>query len=228
MQQKTPDTTIIKTADGSHTLYVPELNEHYHSIHGAINESEHIFIRTGLHQVLKNKNEIAVLEIGFGTGLNAFLTCIEANKMNVKVDYTGIEYYPLNTDKNLQLNYSSLIENNKYDDYFRKIISSEWEKSQVINSFFTLTKVKEDVTIYSPEVDHFDLVYFDAFAPDVQPEMWTEQVFAKLFHSMKNNSIFVTYSSKGVVKRALKSCGFDVVKVPGPKGKREIVSAFKH
>lgn len=223
-----PNRTIIKTADGSHTLYVPELNEHYHSIHGAINESEHIFIRTGLHQVLKNKNKITVLEIGFGTGLNAFLTCIEATKMNATIDYTGIEYFPLTLEKNLQLNYSDLFENNRYDDYFQKIISSEWEKPQVINPFFTLTKIKEDATKYIPEADHYDLVYFDAFAPDVQPEIWTEQVFEKIFHSMKNNSIFVTYSSKGVVKRALRSCGFDVVKVPGPKGKREIVSAFKH
>jgi len=211
------------------TLYMyRNLNEHYHSVHGAINESEHIFIHNGLLEVLKNKNEATILEIGFGTGLNAFLTCIEATKMHTKIDYTGIEYYPLDHEKNLLLNYSSLVENNHYNDLFQKIITSEWEEAQAINTYFTLTKIKESATTYIPEINHFDLIYFDAFSPDVQPEMWTEQVFEKIFHSMKNNSIFVTYSSKGVVKRALKSCGFDVVKMPGPKGKREILSAFKN
>ncbi len=221
------NTTIIKTEDGSHTLFVPELNEHYHSVHGAINESQHIFIQNGLKKIMSASKNISILEIGFGTGLNAFLTAIESEKNDIKINYTAIEKYPLDLEKNLSLNYPQLIENNKYSWLFEKIITANWNKQNNLTDNFSINKISLDAEDYLYEADSFHLVYFDAFSPDVQPELWSEKIFRKIFLSMKNNSIFVTYSCKGIVKRALKVTGFEVVKLPGPIGKREILNALK-
>lgn len=219
---------IILTEDGSHSLFVPELNEHYHSIHGAINESQHIFIDSGLKEIMLRSNNISILEIGFGTGLNAFLTAIESIKNDLKIKYLSIEKFPLDIEKNLSLNYPVLLENNKYSWLFEKIIKADWNKQINVTEDFCIEKISADAVDYVFAPDSFVLVYFDAFSPEVQPEMWTEKVFKNIFASMKNNSIFVTYSSKGMVKRALKSTNFEVHKIPGPIGKREIVRAYKN
>lgn len=215
---------LLKTTDdGSHTLYVPEIDECYHSTHGAIQESEHIFIKNGFQVI--SKNEISILEIGFGTGLNAFLTTIEAEKTGKKVNYTALEYYPILKEIALTLNYPEKITyGNK--DLFTKIHSATWNTWEEITPFFKLKKIETDFTQYNFK-DKFDVIYFDAFSPEKQPEMWTYELFKKIYLCTENSGVFITYSCKGSVKRALKAAGFTVKKIPGPVGKREILQAIK-
>jgi tRNA U34 5-methylaminomethyl-2-thiouridine-forming methyltransferase MnmC len=214
------------TEDGSTTFFWPDKNEHFHSTHGAIQESRHIFIEAGLLEMAKYKKEIRVLEIGFGTGLNALLSCIAAEKLALKVDYQTIEAFPINAEEHKLLNYPDLLgvtSKPMYDSIFNAI----WEKPEQIVKGFTLLKKLVDLELFIPESECFDIIYFDAFAPDVQPELWTDEIFQKLYNSLKTNGFLITYSCKGVVKRALKSVGFQVELLPGPPGKREFVKAIK-
>jgi tRNA U34 5-methylaminomethyl-2-thiouridine-forming methyltransferase MnmC len=215
------------TADGSHTLFVPELNEHYHSINGAVQESEQVFIHNGLHHLPNCLKEFNILEVGFGTGLNALKTVLEAKKLRKKMNYIAIEPEPLEQGILETLNYASVIGGTEATGYYKKLHEASWTFPTFLSDYFILSKIQarlEDITLRD---EQFHLVYFDAFGPDVQPELWNEHVFAQLFKCMKPDGILVTYSCKGTVKRALKSAGFSIEKLPGPAGKREVLRAIK-
>ncbi len=212
------------TSDGSHTLYVPELDEHYHSIHGAIQESMHVFITNGIQSLFKSP--IKVLEVGFGTGLNALLTAIWSNKENIEVHYIGIESTPLEMKLNESLNYSQKLDGHESTTYFDKIISSNWHVKTNIHDNFTLNKIASRIQDYRTD-DKFDIIYFDAFGPEVQEELWELRVLKNIYELLNNNGIFVTYCAKGQLKRDLKELGFKVESLPGPPGKREMTRAVK-
>jgi tRNA U34 5-methylaminomethyl-2-thiouridine-forming methyltransferase MnmC len=214
---------IVTTEDGSHTLYVPGMDEHYHSIHGAIGESQHIFIANGFETC--SENPVNILEVGFGTGLNAFLTALQCTKSGRIVHYTSVENNPLSKKVTDNLNYHNLCGDNT-KELFDHLHSAPWDTDVFINSNFTLRKVLTDVTKNIPP-GVFNLIYFDAFGPDKQPEMWTREVFEKIAGATAEKGIFVTYSAKGDVKRNLKACGFIVTLLPGPPGKRQIIRAYK-
>ncbi|MBI5219315.1 MAG: tRNA (5-methylaminomethyl-2-thiouridine)(34)-methyltransferase MnmD [Bacteroidia bacterium] len=216
------------TGDGSHTLYVPELNEHYHSTHGAIRESSHIFIHAGLKSIDISSDPINILEIGFGTGLNALLTFLEAKKNNQTIYYTGIEAHPLDRSVYEKLNYCSLIREAGLKTIFLKLHEAEWDETECISEKFILEKIHRKIEDFIPDNNRYNIVYFDAFSPAVQPDIWTEEIFKKIAKSMLPGGILVSYSTKGDVKRALKASGFTIKKLPGPKGKREILRAVKN
>ena len=211
------------TEDGSHTLYVPEMEESYHSVHGAIQESRYIFLVQGF--LTLDKAFLNILEIGFGTGLNALLTLAEAYKRDINVRYHSIEKYPLDYEEYSRLNYEDFIEGLNPGN-LRKMHESPWDEAVLINDHFTLLKEKSDlreIKLQGP----YDLVYFDAFDPEKQAHLWTEQVFDRISSAVKPGGVLVTYTSKGNVRRALISCQFDVKKVPGPPGKRHILRATR-
>lgn len=209
------------TEDGSFTIYVPEMDEPYHSIHGAIQESRHVFIGHGLQSL--DLPKLRILEIGFGTGLNALLTLVEAGNRGLTVDYHAVEKYPLLEKEYSSINFEALVKGVQ-PGTFKKLHEVIWEEPVAINDYFTLFKEETDVRSMSPG-GNFDLVYFDAFAPQKQAHLWTEEVFRSLSCFVKPGGVLVTYTCKGSVRRALISCGFEVVKVPGPPGKREMIRA---
>lgn len=217
------DTEFFITEDGSHTLFVPEIDECYHSSHGAVQESMHIFIKTGLKQCAKQ--EINILEIGFGTGLNAFLTMLEAEKTQKMIHYTTLELFPVETEKACRLNYPELVSpENK--SAFEQLHTSSWNERIQITQHFELLKIETDFTSYNFQ-DTFDVIFFDAFSPEKQPEMWTEKQFIKLYQSSNNDAVLTTYCAKGAVRRAMLQAGFSVERLPGPPGKREMLRASK-
>jgi tRNA U34 5-methylaminomethyl-2-thiouridine-forming methyltransferase MnmC len=211
------------TEDGSHTLYIPELDEHYHSKFGAIQEAVHVYINAGLN--LCNKNKINVLEAGFGTGLNTFLTFIESEKQEKEIDYTSIELYPLEKEITDNLNFSEAL-NYEDSNIFKSMHDAVWNESTQISSNFKLNKVQADLTTYDFK-GPYDVVYYDAFAPEVQPELWDVNIFKKIYDAMNSGGILTTYCVKGIVKRALTECGFKIKRLPGPPGKREMLRAIK-
>ncbi|MDP4185467.1 MAG: tRNA (5-methylaminomethyl-2-thiouridine)(34)-methyltransferase MnmD [Bacteroidota bacterium] len=213
--------TLTETEDGSHTLYVPEMDEHYHSTHGAIQESEHIFIQNGF--LTTTAQPLQILEVGFGTGLNAWLTCNEATKAQRAVSYFTTEFYPLSPDTWEKLNYC-----NMHPDYdpslFHAIHKASWEEKVGINNFFSIEKHKTDMTSFRFEKEiTFDLVYYDAFAPGKQPEMWNRSIFEQIVNQMNPGAIFVTYCAKGSIRRLLTELGLKMERRPGPPGKKEIL-----
>lgn len=213
---------IEKTEDGSHTLYVPELKEHYHSTFGAIQESMHVYINTGLLHCAQNA--VNVLEIGFGTGLNALLTLMESEKIKKPVFYQTLELYPLDIEEVRKLNYSDKLTLSN-PEIFEKLHLTDWEIPIEITSLFTLLKNQFDFS--KPDnfnnKTSFDVIYFDAFAPDIQPEMWTYEIFSKLHSICNPDAIITTYCAKGAVRRAMERAGFVMERLPGPPGKREIL-----
>jgi tRNA U34 5-methylaminomethyl-2-thiouridine-forming methyltransferase MnmC len=211
------------SGDGSHTIFVPEVNEHYHSTFGAINESRHIFIEAGLNFIAQKTDKINILEIGFGTGLNALLTCLEAEKKSLLINYSSIELFPLKEDVFLKLNYSEQIQYQDIHDIFIRLHQCFWDQEVFFSDHFSLLKMMISLQDYVPVNQYFDLIYFDAFGPDIQPEMWTLDVFKKMASGLKSGGVLVTYSSKGTVKRNMKEAGFIIEKLPGPVGKREIL-----
>jgi tRNA U34 5-methylaminomethyl-2-thiouridine-forming methyltransferase MnmC len=214
---------LIITSDGSHSIYIPELDEHYHSIHGAVQESTFIFIKNGLEYCMADP--ISVLEVGFGTGLNALLTAVSSMEGTREVCYTSIEKYPLGEKIIGSLNhYKFAGQNGK--EIFQKIHSSPWDTQVNICKNFDLKKIKTDLTKEQLS-GRYDLIYFDAFGPDKQPEMWTEKIFAGISSVTGKNGVLVTYSAKGEVKRSLRACGFEVTLLPGPPGKRQMIRAVK-
>ena len=216
---------IIITADGSTTIHLPEWNEQYHSTHGAIQEAYHVFIKNGL--ALFENQEISILEIGFGTGLNCFITLLESAKYRLNVDYTGVEAYPISNNEVEALNYVSELKAANKSLVFDEIHQSVWEERQKIQDNFYLSKQQKFFKDIGDE-NAFDLIYFDAFGARVQPELWTEEIFKKMYAALKQDGVLVTYSAKGSVRRAMQSVGFEVERLEGPPGKREMLRAIKN
>lgn len=219
----------ITTADGSSSLFHSGLNETYHSRHGAVQETEHVFIKMGLDFVYKNNpNErpIKILELGFGTGLNALATILYTEKQNISIYYESWETHPLPEDTLAQLNYSQHYPHPKAATYFQNLHALPWETKQDVHSQFTLIKRADSIENISVK-DCFHLIYFDAFGYGVQPDLWTEGVFTKMYEALQSGGVLVTYASKGIVHRTLIKVGFQVEKLPGPPGKREMLRAIK-
>lgn len=216
---------IITTHDGSHSLLHEQLNETYHSIHGAVQESTHVFIEHGLvHVKDSGKSEIQILEIGFGTGLNALLTLQRSLTDHLTIHYTTLEAFPIEEDVWSKLNHA---ESSESKTWFEKLHRAEWNKPIKIASKFYLQKLNNTLQDSILEGNHFDLIYFDAFAPNKQPEMWEIPMLRKIAEAMKPGGVFVTFCAKGQLKRDLTSLNLKVESLPGPPGKREMVRAQK-
>lgn len=212
------------TADGSTTIHISNWNESYHSRHGAIQEAYHVFVKNGLSQI--NADTISILEIGFGTGLNAFITFLEAKRRQIAIDYTGVEAYPISSLEVEAMNYSSELAASDFAEVYKRMHECSWEEAHTLSSNFFLTKRKQ---FFQDIVDQnkYDLIYFDAFGYDVQPELWTTNIFRSMHMALKAGGILVTYAARGVVKRSMLEVGFEVEKLPGPPGKREMFRATK-
>lgn len=215
---------IVQTLDGSTTIHLPEWNENYHSKHGAIQEAKHVFIKNGFDQF--NQSEIAILEIGFGTGLNTFITFLEAKKLATKVNYVGVEAYPVAFDEIVQMNYVRELEATDFESDFKEMHESEWNTNIAISAAFYLTKRQQFFDEINDK-ETFDLIYFDAFGYRVQPELWSTAIFQKMYDALKPGGKLVTYAARGVVKRSMIEVGFTVEKLAGPPGKREMFRASK-
>jgi tRNA U34 5-methylaminomethyl-2-thiouridine-forming methyltransferase MnmC len=220
---------IVQTSDGSTTLLDTTLNETYHSIHGAIQESQHVFIEAGLHHWLRlsNRQTISILEIGFGTGLNALLTPLAAEKVGVEIEYETIEAFPLVMEMVRLLNYPAIIDTDNAKSVFENLHQAEWRKPKKISPYFDFLKNDSKLQETDFGDEKFDLIFFDAFGPDKQPDMWQRSNLVKLARAMNPQGVFVTYSAKGQLKRDLVSLGLLVEKIPGPPGKREMIRATK-
>lgn len=222
----TPDPSeaeLLQSEDGSFTLFLPSLKETYHSRHGAIQESQHVFIQHGLSHLLKSTSTINLLEIGLGTGLNALLTLKEQLKLSFQINYHSLEPFPLATEITSQLNYadSSLLA------HFDQIHQCPWDKDIVLSSGFTFRKFKTRLQDFESPEAFYHLIYFDAFAPGKQPELWEKEIFDKLYRLAAPGALLVTYCAQGQFKRHLKAAGFKVEALPGPPGKKEMTRAFK-
>lgn len=216
---------IISTGDGSHTLRNTQIGETYHSVHGAVQESIHVFIRYGFqHVIASGKGSINLLEVGFGTGLNAFLTLKESSVRKVRVNYTALEPHPVEEEIWAQLNYATTEDE---IDLFRRIHEAQWHEATFLQPWFSLRKLKHHVQEAELASSHFDLIYFDAFAPEKQPDMWTPDTLSLVAGCMKQGSALVTYCAKGQLKRDLRTLGFNVESLQGPPGKREMIRAIK-
>ena len=216
---------IIQTADGSTTIHLPEWNESYHSKNGAIQEAYHVFIKSGFS--LFEREPISILEIGFGTGLNAFITYLEAKKENQIINYVGVEAHPVVLEEVLQMNYVTELDAEKEFSIFEKMHECTWENKTMISPTFSLTKRKqffEDID----DKDAFNLIYFDAFGFRVQPELWSSEIFKKMYKALKLNGILVTYACRTSIKNAMLEAGFTIEKLPGAPGKREMLRALKN
>jgi tRNA U34 5-methylaminomethyl-2-thiouridine-forming methyltransferase MnmC len=214
---------IITTSDGSHTIYVSGLDDHYHSVHGAVQESNFIFIANGFEK--SSADPLNIFEVGFGTGLNALLTALKAKAGKREVRYTSIEKYPLDDTILSSLNHY-LFAGSSGKELYSMIHTAAWDRSVPVCRNFNLHKIKGDIKDY-PLAGKFDLIFFDAFGPEKQPEMWSREIFESIASVTVKGGAFVTYSAKGDVKRNLKACGFEVMLLPGPPGKRQIIRAIK-
>jgi tRNA U34 5-methylaminomethyl-2-thiouridine-forming methyltransferase MnmC len=218
---------LIKTDDGSWTLKSSLHGEMYHSRHGAIQESKHVFIKNGLHAWLNNNSApLSILEIGFGTGLNAFLTFLECKELNLHINYTALEAHPVPPEVYQELEYPLLLKVPEHTDLFLRMHSSPWAVAQEIDPLFALEKREISFEEISDK-ERFDIIYMDAFAPSAQPQFWENPFISQLYASLKQGGLLTTYCAKGSFKRALKEAGFTVVAVPGPPGKREMTTAYK-
>jgi len=220
---------IIITDDGSTSLTLLDVKESYHSTFGAIQEAEFVYIKNGLNHIfktLKDNENLAVLEMGFGTGLNAFLTYLYANKNKIKIDYLGVEAFPLNANEISQLNYISQLKAENETQVFADFHKINPNKKTEIKPNFNLT-IKNDLLQNITPQTQFNLIYFDAFGPEIQPELWTVDVFKKMYDALLPKGVLVTYSAKGHVRRNMQMAGFTVVRLPGPPGKREMLRATK-
>jgi len=219
--------SIITTADGSKTIQIEDWNEQYHSIHGALQEAKHVYIENGLHEFLQrqpNQKHINILEIGFGTGLNAMLSATDELALQKSILYHSIEAYPVSSDELQALNYSSLL--TLKSEIFDQLHSASWNKESQITKHFVLKK-RQEFFADIKDVNTFDIVYFDAFSPRVQPDLWIPSIFKMMYTAMRFGGILVTYSAKGSVRRAMQEVGFEVKRLAGPPGKREMLRATK-
>lgn len=214
------------TADGSHTFQLSESEITFHSRFGAIQESEHVYIGAGLQPFIGKVEPIRVFEMGFGTGLNAFLSYLEARTEKVRVEYEAVEAFPLEKEEYMQLNYAHVLRKPALAETFQLLHQAPWGKTIRLGQFFSLVKHQSKIEEFNSD-KKFHVIFYDAFAPGAQPELWTEDVFYKLYDMLHDGGILTTYCSKGEVRRTLHSVGFDIEKLPGPRGKREMVRAFK-
>lgn len=235
---------VVITGDGSSTIHLPEWDEQYHSKHGAIQEAYHVFIKSGLHHICHPNchserseeshqeeskvllSKVSILEIGFGTGLNTFITLLEAEKLNIKINYVGVEGYPVSTEEISQLNYTSELKAENKTSIFSSLHDVSWEENHNITNHFSLAK-NNMFFAEIKDVNKYNLIYFDAFGARVQSELWTESIFQKMYDALQTNGVLVTYSAKGSVRRAMQAVGFAVERLPGPPGKREMLRATK-
>jgi len=216
---------IIITDDGSTTIRIPEWDENYHSTHGAIQEAKHVFIKNGL-DLFQKQDSISILEIGFGTGLNAFITFLETLNKE-KVNYVGVEAYPISTEEIAQMNYVTELQATQYQAVFDKMHSCDWESQQNITDNFILTKRKQFFQDIEDK-EQYDLIYFDAFGFPLQPELWSEAIFKKMYDALLPKGTLVTYACRSSIKNAMLSVGFSIEKLPGAPGKREMLRATKN
>lgn len=216
---------IITTLDGSVTIHLPEIKETYHSKFGAIREAYHVFIKSGL--ALVKDRPVSILEIGFGTGLNAFITYLESVKTGQEIQYTGVEAYPVAAEEVSQLNYITELNAQNEGTAFDAMHTSDWEKALVLNDKFTLTKRKQFFNEIT-DAEAFDLIYFDAFGFHVQPELWNVDIFLRMYNALRPNGILVTYACRTSIKKAMTEAGFTIEKIAGPPGKREMLRAYKY
>lgn len=215
---------IIATADGSVTIYLPEMQETYHSKFGAVQEAYHVFIKNGLD--LTKGQPVSVLEIGFGTGLNAFITYLESVHSGQEISYTGVEAYPVALDEAAAMNYPEILDAAAHREIFMLMHSCDWGQNQPVNANFSLLKRKQffhDIE----DNELYDLIYFDAFGYHAQPELWSAEVFGRMYKALKPKGILVTYACRTVIKKAMQEAGFTTEKLPGPPGKREMLRAYK-
>ncbi|MFY0627736.1 MAG: tRNA (5-methylaminomethyl-2-thiouridine)(34)-methyltransferase MnmD [Reichenbachiella sp.] len=225
-----PKVNLIETRDGSSSLYLPEMDETYHSTHGALTESQYVFVEKGLEHFVElypEKSKIRILEIGFGTGLNPWLTAMKVGKSTFSMQYCSLEKYPLNPSVIEQLNYKNEYAQ-KDQELFEKIHDCPWEKPAKLLDGFSLEKKEIDLFDYHPSNSSFDIIYFDAFAPSKQPEMWSIDVLSKMYNALTIGGVFITYCAQGQFKRDLKSVGFKCEELPGPPGKKEMTRGVKH
>lgn len=221
---------IITTGDGSHTLFSEQFNEVYKSRHGAIEESKHVFIKEGLEYALSKRvgeEPVRIFELGFGTGLNAMLTMLEAEKRNIKIDYTTIELYPVDIDTIKALNYTQQLGYEYCYGPYHSLHLVRWNETHQVTPHFAFKKIQDSVFNCQLPTAIYQLIYFDAFAYTHQPEIWSAEVFRKMYDALEPKGILVTYSSKVVVRRAMEEAGFTIEKIPGPPGRREMVRAHK-
>ena len=234
---------IIITSDGSKSLYLPEWDETYHSRHGAVQEAYHVFIRNGL-DLFEPGSELRILEMGFGTGLNCFITWLESRQRGLTVYYHGLEAYPVAPNVAQHLDYPSALGQAQHKKVFEALHSCHWDEKVQITQNFALFKAQKQFSDFDPSksddptethdpteshdtTKNFDLIYFDAFAPRVQPELWSESMFQVMYEALRNEGVLVTYSAKGSVRRSMQAVGFSVERLPGPPGKREMLRATK-
>ena len=220
---------IVTTGDGSTTIQITDWNEQYHSMHGAVQEARHVFLKMGLDFWMNenpDQNTLHILEIGFGTGLNALLTLMHAEKSSVNLLYEGVEAYPVSSEELAQLNYLEAADAQAFEAVFEKMHQTPWEQTETITEAFQLKKRKQTFETLEDQDQH-DLIYFDAFGARVQPELWEEPIFQKMFNALKPGGVLVTYAAKGSVRRAMQAVGFKVERLPGPPGKREMLRAVK-
>ncbi|MCO5230409.1 MAG: tRNA (5-methylaminomethyl-2-thiouridine)(34)-methyltransferase MnmD [Chitinophagales bacterium] len=226
MNNTHPSRELKYTADGSATLYVPHWDEHYHSVHGAIQESNHVFINAGLKYFIEeySPDVVRIYEVGFGTGLNAFLTAKWALENQIRIEYYSIEAYPLSIEEALSLNYTEGFES-QWLILYEELHRVSWNEKNRISDYFSIHKINGKIED-KMNVKDIDIVYFDAFAPSAQPELWTEDVFQSFYNIMSKNGILVTYCAKGAVRRAMKAADWKIEKLQGPPGKREMTRAY--
>lgn len=225
---------LIVTADGSHSLRFPAVGEGYHSTGGALSEAVHVYINPCFVPEAEKETEVNVLEVGFGTGLNAFLTLCKSIEYGVAVNYSAIEAYPLAEELYCRLNYPEVYKKLYGNDLgfdleslFQKLHTAEWSRAEEVTPNFRLTKIRGMVQEVALPANTFHCVYYDAFAPQYQPELWTADLFARIAATMRDGALLTTYCCKGDVKRALKANGLKITKLPGFANKREMLRAVK-
>jgi tRNA U34 5-methylaminomethyl-2-thiouridine-forming methyltransferase MnmC len=216
---------VVHTADGSTSIHLSDWNESYHSKHGAIQEAQHVFIKNGL-DLFQDQN-LSILEIGFGTGLNAFITLLESPKRQLTIQYTGVEAYPITLPEVQAMNYVTEMHAQDQAHVFDEMHSCAWEQEVAISPTFSICKREQRIQDIQ-DIQQFDLIYFDAFGYRVQPELWSDEIFQSMYTALKPNGVLVTYAATGAVRRSMLAAGFTVEKLAGPPGKREMLRATKH